>query len=97
MELPDPVLCWVLVFLGGAKPLGASRLCEASRGMGDGQGVCAHAGEMSLGGSGLFGSLGPVSCYGMVALSLLRRAVLMGTRLWLGKDHGLSEDQEKGT
>lgn len=28
---------------------------------------------------------------------LLRRGVLMGARLRLGKDHGLSEDQEKGT
>ena len=29
--------------------------------------------------------------------SLLRRRVLMGAELGLGKDQGLNEDQEKGT
>lgn len=76
MGLPGPVLCWVLVSPGEAKPIVSPRLCKATRGVEAGQGVHAHAWEIrssacssSPGGSGRFGTLSPVSCCGMMASS----------------------------
>lgn len=98
-----------LGFPGGAKPLGASRLCRASKGMEGGQGACAHAQEMwSPTCCEQPGALRPLWLSGSCSLPwddgvvlpqgpLLRMRALMGAGPGLGKDQGLDEDQEKGT